>query len=267
MNGVLDEALALLTGAVVGLALGATGSGGSLLAIPLLVYGVGTSVQAATVLSLALVALSALIGAGEAFRDGAVRIKAGLMFGGTGLAGGAVGAMLHPLFRPEVLLISLGVIIVAAAGQMWRRSDRPVTDGPGESCADQFPRTCRIKAASLGFVVGVLTGLLGVGGGFVIVPALTLWLGFPVRIAVGTSLFVIALVAAGGLAAHLRGVGMERALFLPLALGGVSGMAGGRLFARLVSQRTLTKTYARLALAVATVLITDNTLKLLGEAS
>ncbi len=265
MNRVLDETLALVVGAVVGLALGATGSGGSLLAIPLLVYAVGTSVQTATALSLALVALSALIGAGEALRHGTVRIKAGLLFGGTGIMGGVIGAVLHPLFKPEVLLILLGVLIVAAAAQMWWRSDGPPQQTGTESCADRFPHACRVKAASLGFVVGILTGLFGVGGGFIIVPALTLWLGFPVRIAVGTSLFIVALVAAGGLATHVRGVGLDRALFFPLAIGGIPGMLSGRVFTRLVSQQTLTRTYAGLAFAVAAGLIADNTIKLMGE--
>jgi hypothetical protein len=257
--------LLLVAGGLVGLSLGVTGSGGSLLAVPLLVYWVGVPVQTATILSLAVVGLSALVGTLEAVMRGDVKVRAGLLFGGTGMAGGWIGAFAHHLVRPEWILVLFGCAAVAAAGQMWhgsRVSSREVTGG---RCVDQFPRTCWIKISAIGFLVGLLTGFLGVGGGFIIVPVLSTLVGFPIQAAVGTSLFIVMLVSLGGVTGHLQSTPLQGDLLVPLLAAGGAGVAAGIRMRRGVSAKVVTYTFVLAALALGTFLIVYNLLTVGGK--
>jgi hypothetical protein len=244
--------------------LGATGGGGSLLAIPLLVYVLGMKVQPATVLSLMVVAASALIGVYQRRASGEVRVKPGLIFSITGAAGAWVGALGHQFVRGEVVLLLFSVVMIVAAWRMWRSSGQIDSQFTGESCAERFPRSCWVKVSLIGMVVGLLTGFFGVGGGFVIVPALTLVLGFPMRMAVSTSLLIIALVAVGGLVGHLQSGQVDWPLIGLLLLGSAIGMTGGSWGAQQVAQATLVKSFAGIAILVAIVMIIHNGMKLFG---
>jgi uncharacterized membrane protein YfcA len=259
-----SSAWAIGSGALIGLVLGATGGGGSLLAIPLLVYGLGMKVQPATVLSLIVVAASALIGVYQRRQSGEVKVKPALIFSITGAAGAWVGAFGHRFVREETVLLLFGVVMIVAAWRMWRSSGQSDSRFTGESCAERFPRSCWIKVSLIGVVVGLLTGFFGVGGGFVIVPALALVLGFPMRMAVSTSLLIIALVAIGGLAGHLHTGQMDWPLIGLLLLGSVIGMTGGSWVAHQVSSATLAKSFAVGAIGVAIVLMIHNGMKLFG---
>lgn len=256
--------LAVLSGGMIGLALGATGGGGSLLAIPLLVYLLGMKVQPATVMSLMVVAASALIGVYQRRASGEVRVKPGLIFSVTGAVGAWVGAFGHRFVRGEAVLLLFSVVMIVAAWRMWRSSGQIDSQFTGESCAERFPRSCWVKVSLIGMVVGLLTGFFGVGGGFVIVPALTLVLGFPMRMAVSTSLLIIALVAVGGLAGHLQTGQVDWPLAGFLLLGSAIGMTGGSWGAQQVSQTTLVKSFAAIAVGVAIVMIIHNGMKLFG---
>jgi uncharacterized membrane protein YfcA len=257
-------ALAIGSGAVIGLALGATGGGGSLLAIPLLVYVLGVKVQSAAAISLVVVAVSALLGVYQRRESGEVKVKAALIFSAAGAVGAWGGAYGHRFVREETALLLFSLLVIVAAWQMWRQSGYRLERASAESCAEQFPRSCWIKVSLIGAVVGLLTGFFGVGGGFVIVPALALVLGFPMRMAVNTSLLIIALVAVGGLVGHLQTGQMDWPLAGLLLLGSVLGMTGGSWIIQRVSAPTLTKSFAVVAIGIAIVIFIHNGMKLFG---
>jgi uncharacterized membrane protein YfcA len=209
----IDHAtVAVVSGGVVGLVLRTTGGGGSLLAIPILVYVLGESAQAAAAMSLVAVALSALLGVYQRRASGEVRAKAALIFSATGIVGAWGGAVGHRFVREETTLLLFGLLMVVAARQMWQQSGHRQDSSSTESCAERVPLSCWYKISLIGVIVGLLTGFFGIGGGFVIVPALTLVLGFPVRMAVSTSLLIIALVAIGGIVGHLGAGRIGRSL-------------------------------------------------------
>lgn len=257
-------ALAIGSGAVIGLALGATGGGGSLLAVPLLVYVLGVKVQSAAAISLVVVAVSALLGVYQRRASGEVKVKPALIFSATGAVGAWGGAYGHRFVREETALILFSLLVIGAAWQMWRQSGHRRERSSAESCAEQFPRSCWIKVSLIGAAVGLLTGFFGVGGGFVIVPALALVLGFPMRMAVSTSLLIISLVAVGGLVGHLQTGQMDWPLAGLMLLGSAMGMTGGSWVVRQVSPTTLTKSFAVVAIGVAIVIFIHNGMKLFG---
>ena len=257
-----QSALAIGSGVFIGLALGATGGGGSLLAIPLLVYVLGVKVQPAAAISLVVVAGSALLGVYQRRESGEVKVKAALIFSATGVVGAWVGASGHRFVREEAVLLLFSLLVIVAAWQMWRQSGHKRERSSEGNCAEQFPRSCWIKVSLIGVVVGLLTGFFGVGGGFVIVPALALVLGFPMRMAVSTSLLIISLVAIGGVVGHLQTGQVDWLLAGLLLLGSALGMTGGMWAVRQVSPAMLTKSFAVVAIWVAIVMFIHNGMKL-----
>lgn len=256
-------ALAVASGGLIGLALGTTGGGGSLLAIPLFVYVLRVGAQPAAAMALVVVAASALQGVYQRRDSGEIKAKAALAFSATGAAGAWAGAFGHLFVRHEIVLVLFGVLMVLAAWQMRRRTIRPLQSARQQICADRFPRSCWIKVSGIGLAVGLLTGFFGVGGGFVIVPALAVVLGFPTQTAVSTSLLIIALVAVGGLFGHLHAGYIDWSLTSLLLLGSALGMAGGSWIVQRISPATLTKSFAAVAIGVASVMIIHNGMKLL----
>lgn len=255
--------LAIFSGGLIGLSLGATGSGGSLLAIPLLVYVLGTGAREAVAMSLIVVAASAWLGVYEHAGAGEVRVKAALVFGSTGICGAWLGAFGHQLVREELILSSFGVLMIIAASQMWHRARRADTQ-PSGACAEQFPRTCWMKVSSLGLGVGLLSGFFGIGGGFVIVPSLAVILGFPIRLAVGTSLLIIALISLGGIAGHLQFGGLDWSLTGLLLLGSAGGIVLGTRLGKMISAEVLSKVFAVFAVGIAIALIVHNAARLVN---
>ncbi len=289
--------LASPLGFLIGLSLGSLGGGGSILAVPALVYGAGEPAQAATTTSLLVVGVAALMGMGSHWRAGRVRLGAGLLFGGVGIGGSLVGTALNRQVDPDLLLLAFSGVMVIAGAAMWRRQAAacpaapaagpvlaaplpagPVAaaPGPGEGpvpgseavgvvalvappvaadvAAPARPRldartTVRVVAA--GSVVGLLTGFFGVGGGFVIVPALVLTLGFAMPEAVGTSLVVIALNAATALVLRAGSADIRWGDALPFLVLAVLGTLVGRRVADRVSPAVLTRGFVVLLLAVA----------------
>ena len=254
--------LAIVSGGFIGLSLGATGGGGALLAVPLLVYALGTTARDATAMSLMIVGASALLGVWDYGRAGEVRVKAALVFSGTGAVGAWVGAYAHQLVRQEVLLVLFGVLMLGAAAKMLRWKSPESGREAAESCADRFPRTCWIKVSGIGLLVGVMTGFFGVGGGFVIVPALVLVLGFPMRLAVGTSLLIIALISVGGLAGHLQFGRFDGRLAALVLLGSAAGVLLGTRLGRTGSPERMTRAFAFVTIGVAVPLILHNAIGL-----
>jgi uncharacterized membrane protein YfcA len=211
-----------------------------------------------------VVAASALIGVYQRRQSGEVKLKPALIFSVTGAASAWAGALGQRFVRGETVLLLFSVLMIVAAWRMWRSSGQSDSRFTGESCAERFPRSCWVKVSLIGVVVGLLTGFFGVGGGFVIVPALALVLGFPMRMAVSTSLLIIALVAAGGFVGHLSTGQMDWPLIGLLLLGSAVGMTGGSWVAHQLSPAILTKSFAAVAIGVAIVMMIHNGMKLFG---
>jgi len=259
----IDQALrALLAGVPIGLQLGATGTGGAILGMPLMVYIAGMSLQQAAAMSLIIVAASSLVGAWEYGRRGLVKTKAAAAFSWTGMVGSWGGAFGHRLVREEVLLVLFGCLLLLVRAIMARRQGQPVEPDDQESCAVQFPRTCWLKVGAIGLVVGTINGIFGVGGGFMVVPALILILRFPARAAIGTSLTIISLISIGGVIGHLQFGGIDWNLLAYVLLGSLTGMLLGVRAGSWVASPVMSKVTSAITISIGIVLIVVNGIKL-----
>jgi len=235
-------------GFLVGLALGALGSGGSILAVPALVHAAGQTPQDATATSLLLVGVATLSGLPGHYRAGRVRVAPGVAFGLTGIGGSFAGTALGRRLDPNVLLFAFSGLILVAAWRMLTAC--PTCTRSGEVAALEAGTT-RTGPAALGVAgvagilaagtgIGFLTGLFGVGGGFVIVPALTLLLGFAMPQAIGTSLLVVAINAATALVARLGEAHIDWMVAIAFTVTAVAGvLVGGRIANRIDAERSL----------------------------
>jgi uncharacterized protein len=229
--------IAVVAGLLIGASLGALGGGGSILTVPALVYLLGQSPHRATTASLMVVGAAAIVGAVAHARSGRVRLKTGAMFGVLGIAGSYAGSLASAAVPANVLLAGFGLFMLAVAAVMIVR--RRSHARPGRAAASTGARhTIMVAAAATG--VGLITGFFGVGGGFVVVPALVLVLGFDMPTAAGTSLVVIAVNSAAALAARAGhgSLTLDWALIGAFAAGAVIGaLAGGSLAGRASPQR------------------------------
>lgn len=238
-----------------GLSLGFLGSGGSILAVPILVYLLGQEPKLAIAGSLAVVGAVALAGGIDAARRGVVAWRAVGLFGLAGIVGSGAGALLGAR-SPGAVQLALfgGVMLVAASGMLFRQAQ--------EGVATARPKRPAMSLLLDGLLVGALTGYVGVGGGFLIVPALALLGGLPMVLATGTSLVIIALNATTGLAVHLvQQPTLLGALDWPVlgaiaAVGALGSLAGRRLAGRL-DDRILRRAFAAALVVLAFVVLRD----------
>lgn len=224
-------------GLLVGLVLGALGGGGAILTVPILVYLLGQSPSAATTGSLVIVALSGLAGLAPHARAGRVRVRDGLVFGVLGVLGSVAGSHLNALVAPEALMTTFAALMLVVAALMTRKRRRAAREG---DCDPTEPaRRGPIALVVAATAVGLLTGFFGVGGGFAVVPALVLVLGFAMPEAVGTSLLVIVVNSLTALGARLTGaLQLDWPLILTFGVVAALGsLAGGRLAQRVDPQR------------------------------
>jgi len=235
--------LALAFGALVGLSLGLVGGGGSILTVPILVYVLGESAHLATGTALAIVGANALIGAWDHRRAGRVRLPVAFIFGGIGTVGALAGSLLNHLAPERAVLIGFALLMLATAAAMaWLRlGDR--------RAAERLGLSWRMVLA--GLAVGVLTGFFGVGGGFLIVPALVLVLGLPMRDAVGTSLVVIAINAAAALVGHLRFGGIDLEVTGLFIISGAAGAILGSRISGCIDEQRLRQGFAGVVVLIA----------------
>lgn len=253
----LQAILALFSGSLVGVMLGATGAGGSILAIPLLVYLVGVPVQEATVISLMVVGYSALFGAWRKSRDHQVKGRAALVFSTTGLVGAWVGAFGHTLIQEDTILLLFGLLMVGVSVWSLSRRRRMVSDHT-EGCAREFSIKCVSRALGMGFGVGILTGFFGIGGGFLIVPALIGVLGFPAPMAVGTSLMIIALTTVGGIIGHLEMASIEVGVTAIVVTGSLIGILIGTSLSQKVDHRRFTTAFGVMTGIIGAFMVLEN---------
>ena len=266
MTPELTLALAVTAGLFIGLALGALGGGGSILAVPVLVYLLDQSATQATTGSLVVVGVTALIGAVAARREGNVLLGRGVVFGVVAIGGAVLGAKAAGVVSEPVLLASFAVLMLGVGVVMARRqlrhpsgrprpqTDRPHLDDPiitfSPTFACQCPRALKVLVTAT--VVGLLTGFLGVGGGFLVVPALLLALALPMEFAAGTSLVVITITSAAALVVR-AGSGSAPDWDVVVALTAASALAavvGARLADRIDTDRLQTA-FTALVLGVA----------------
>ncbi len=265
--------LAVIFGGVVGFALGLTGGGGGVFAVPLLVYGLGIAPREAVGISLASVGGTAFAGVLPRLWRGEVELRTGLLFAVAGMFGAPIGSYVSTLIPETVLLVMFGCLMLVVAWRMWAKTRNPllatgvcVTEGQAAhdraACQRDEDGTLRLtsKCAQLlllaGLLTGILSGMFGVGGGFVIVPALVLFSGMEIHRAVGTSLFAIFLISISGVASSVasgRELSLETtAQFL---MGGLVGIWLGGLVAGKLKGATLQKVFATAVVLVATFVI------------
>ncbi len=244
-----DLALLIPIGVLIGVLLGSVGGGGSLLAVPALVYLGGQSVRGAQAGALVVVIAAAAIGLVSYLRRDEVRWRAGLAFGAAVAASSFAGSLLARALDPDVLLLAFSPVMALGAAAMVSERAR------GESSFRRWRHGVGGRSAAsvvlLGLGVGWLTGLFGVGGGFVIVPALVLSLGFGMTEAVGTSLMVIVIGSIVALLVRLHGGGIEWATILPFAAAAAVGVLAGSRLGERVSTDALTRWFALLVVATA----------------
>ena len=212
---------------VVGLTLGLLGGGGSILMVPLLVYVSGMPVSQAITASLVVVGVTAAVSVAGHARAGRVHWRTGLVFGAAGVAGAFAGGLVGGHLPGQLLMGAFAVLMVTTAVAMLRGRKPSATP----ASPIQLPLG---RLLAIGAMVGLVTGLLGAGGGFLIVPALTLLAGLPITAAVGTSLLVITMNSAAGLAGHLAVVPIDWAVTGAVTAAAVVGsLIGARLVARI----------------------------------
>lgn len=266
--------LSLIFGAVVGLSLGLTGGGGAIFAVPLLVYGLGLPTRDAVGVSLAAVGTTSLVGFLHRWRLGQVELRTGFMFATAGALGAPAGSRLANSLPETVLLLLFAGLMVFVAVRLWRQSTPSAGAAPGCPVSDRaevpacrrdatggliLNSRCAVLLLIVGVLTGVLSGMFGVGGGFVIVPALVLFSGMPIQRAVGTSLLVIALVSVSGVVAHLwAGREIAPGFTVLFVLGGVVGLFAGQQIGRQLSGPVLQKVFASAILAVAAFVVVRN---------
>jgi uncharacterized membrane protein YfcA len=238
--------LTLLLSSLIGLSLGLLGGGGTMLTVPVLLYTAGLDPKEAIATSLLVVGLSSAVGAFQQRRD--LELRTGLSFGAAAMAGAYASGRLAELLPSQVVLALFTAMMVLTAVMMLRSSrqiDPPIRAQP------------RSLAPILieGVVVGLVTGIVGAGGGFLVVPALVLLGGLPMKRAVATSLFIVSAKSFAGFAGYLGHVAIELDLALSVAGVAMIGAFSGSLLSAKLSGVRLKQSFALLILAVAPFLL------------
>ena len=225
-----------------GLVISALGAGGSMFIVPVFLYVFHEPLPVATGTSLAVVGAGALVGAVMHYRRGNVRLKVALAFAAGSMVAAPFGALAHALVPDRVAVGLFSVVLVAAAARMLWGAPQPKEDGDAHRLRTLVP---------LGVGVGLLTGFLGVGGGFVILPALTLVARLPLKAAVGTSLAIIGLTSVSGAAGYAAKGLVSADLLLSVGGGAMLGAVGGVPLASVLPEKPLRYGFAFLAATVA----------------
>jgi uncharacterized protein len=245
--------------AVVGVALGMLGGGGSILMVPLLTYVGGLDAKQAIATSLLVVGATSAVGVIGHARAGRVRWGVGLVFGAAGMTGAYGGGLLADYVSGRALLVGFAIVMSVAAVAMLRR--------PAGATDSDDHRASATRLAAAGVAVGVVMGLVGAGGGFLLVPVLVLLGGLPMPAAAGTSLVVIAAQSLAGLAGHLVSTPIDWRLAGLVTAGAViGGVVGGRLTV-MVEPDVLRQGFGWFVLAMASVILAQEAGPVVGAAA
>ena len=259
-----------LLAALVGLSLGIMGGGGSILTVPIFVYVLGYDPKLAIAMSLPVIGVTSLVGAIGHWKAGNVNLRAATTFGVIAMIGAFGGARLAALINGRLQLALLAAVMLAAAVMMFRSARRAPdaaspdatahnTASPDVASAVHAPRAMPIGLllpVALG--VGILTGVVGIGGGFLVVPALVLLARAPMKQAVGTSLLVIAMNAASGFAGYVGQMHMPWSFMAGFTAVAVAGIVAGTYLVRFVSQRALKQAFAVFLIVMGTFILYKN---------
>jgi uncharacterized membrane protein YfcA len=238
----------LAAGLVVGMVIGALGGGGGVLTIPVLVYLLGQTAHDATTSSVIIVGITAAVGAVTRMRAGLVRWRTGLAFAAVGVPAAFAGTLVNQRASEQVLLLTFAALTIVAAVALLVNTPAPEpADG-----ARPTPRRrlTAVKVIGCGSAVGFLTGFLGVGGGFLVVPALVVVMGIPMRWAIGTSLLVIAVNAIAAMVARTGGPAPDWPLLAPFTAAAVAGTVLGKRISDRLTGVTLTRAFAVMLILV-----------------
>jgi len=255
--------LVVILGLVIGLLLGLLGGGGSILAVPALVYGAGVPLAAAVPASLIVVGISSVTAVLPRLRQVQWRLAA--VVGGAGAVATFAGTAVNRLLPERWVLIGFAVVMIAAGVRMLRSSGQETTGACALPGGGIDWRHCLPRAIATGVGVGFLTGLFGVGGGFLIIPALTLLLGLSMTVAVPTSLVIVVVNAIFGFTAHVSGTdstdtGIDWGIAAAFTAAAIAGsLLAARLATRLPAAR-LRRGFAYLVFAVAIFVLAQNLL-------
>lgn len=256
----------LALGGVVGLILALTGAGGGILAVPLLLFGTGVGVDAAGPIGLMAVGMAAVLGAVLGLRAGIVRYRAVVLIAASGMLLSPAGLWAARQIDGRWLALLFALVLLYVAVKTFRQAS---TDGANAGSAHAlckrdadagrfvWTRPCASSMALSGALAGLLSGLLGVGGGFVMVPALRRYTDLPMQSAVATSLAVIALISVAGVAASAASGAVDWAIALPFSAGALAGMLGGRTLATRLAGRRLQQGFAAVCALVAVAMIVE----------
>ena len=244
--------LALFMGSVLGL----LGGGGSILTVPILAYVAGMPAGEAIASSLVVVGITSVVGAANHAKRGGVEWRTGLIFGGVAMVGAFVGGRLA-VFVPGWLLLALFAGLMVVTSIMMLRK--------GKKSPDHVPSKASVPMIAVeGFLVGAVTGLVGAGGGFLVVPALVILGGLPMHKAIGTSLLVIAMKSAAGVAGHLTHVDVNWGLTMTVAGFAVAGSIVGARYSSKIPAEVLRVVFAWFVLIMGTFILSKELLPILG---
>ena len=260
-------------GLIVGIVLALIGAGGGIFAVPLLVFGAGLHVVEAGPISLLAIGMAAMLGAGLGLKAGIVRYKAVLLMAGAGMLLSPFGIWLANQLDNRLLGIIFAIILLLVAYQTFRKAhdsqpminrqpDEHISPCVLDTNSGKFIWTARCARTMVlsGSVAGLLTGLLGVGGGFVIVPALQRYTNLVMQSVVATSLAVIALVSVTGVVSSILVGNFNWVIAAPFCVGALSGMIGGRLISSQLAGPQLQNGFAIVSVLVAVGMISKSLL-------
>ena len=233
---------------LMGVSLGLLGGGGSILAVPILVYVIGLDAHHAIALSLLLVGGTAVLGAGFHHRNSPLAWREALLFAACGVPFSFLGGIVSRRFPGPILLLLFGLLMVTVGGLMLRPRPEP-REGKRGSVA---------LFALAGAGVGFLTGFLGVGGGFLIVPVFILLLHIPTRRAIGSSLVVIAINCASALVGHWPSLQLQWRLIVPLSVAALAGSLAGVELSRRFSPRSLRQVFGVFVVIIGLAIVLRN---------
>jgi uncharacterized protein len=251
----MEFAIAVLLGLVIGAVVGTVGGGGAILALPVLVYVLGEGVSSGSTASLIVVTLGASVGAAAQARHGHVCWRIAAAFAPSAALGAYLGTVANTAVSPRLLILAfVPVMLAAAAVAALRAGETGGVDRAPERCPEpDLPRS-----GASGLLVGALTGFFGVGGGFIIVPALTSVLGLPIRRAIATSLAIIGMTGAVALVIHLgRGAQPDWPLTAVLCVAAAVGSLWGTSIGRRLSPTALGRAFGAVVATIAVFLLID----------
>lgn len=252
----------LLLGSVIGVVIGLTGAGGGILAVPMLVFGLGLTMHEAAPAGLLAAGLASAVGAFMAWRAHVLRYRAALLVAAVGIVTVPLGVWLAHRLPNAPLLVAFAALLTFTGLRTLLSGGRTSTDLSRARCVThpehgrlQWNVPCARVLAATGAICGVLSGLLGVGGGFVIVPALRRYSNLEMDSIIATSMGIVALLSVGSVASASLAGAMPWPLALPFAGAALPGVLVGRRYSARLGGRRLQQAFAVVSLLVAVLLV------------